>query len=310
MAEDISGARLAEIFKNGCFNGWWWIGHRLSFQKELIMANDGSSTPSSPTDDNARGTIAHLVLKFGIISLIIVSVIVIIVGLFVLLKEHNVDKSTSMIEAVFHALLPVVATWVGTVIAFYFGKANFEAASKSASDLARQFANTDDKLRATKVTDPGVMIPLAEIAFNKTLVAKTDAQILVEQDLIKFIDSIDKGDRLPVLDSKNAVRYIIHESTLNECARKLAAGNYSALAKESLSKVTLDEMVKKTDQEMGSKLTYSASFVSKNATLFEAKTKMDSNQFSQDVFVTATGGRAEPIIGWITNNRISDLSRV
>ena len=125
-----------------------------------------------------------------------------------------------------------------------------------------------------------------------------------------FIDTNKKGDRLPIFDSKNISRYIIHESTINEFVRKLSTGKYPALKDKKLEEITLEMMVNSTDDEMKNKLTKSQVFVSKNATLFEAKEKMANNQWSQDVFVTETGNATESVIGWITNNKIAELAKV
>jgi hypothetical protein len=51
-------------------------------------------------------------------------------------------------------------------------------------------------------------------------------------------------------------------------------------------------------------------FVSQGATLADAKEKMTSVPDCQDVFVTATGQRSEPVLGWITNADIANKVRL
>ena len=51
-------------------------------------------------------------------------------------------------------MLPVVAAWVGTVMAFYFGKENFKAATDSLSQIARQLTS-QEKLGQTNVQEIG-----------------------------------------------------------------------------------------------------------------------------------------------------------
>jgi hypothetical protein len=280
--------------------------------KFMTMPNAPSLTSTNPTsDETVRMNIANRVLLYGMISITAIAVIVTILGILVFIKAPTDDKGTDMIISVFHSLLPVVATWVGTVIAFYFGKANFEAASKAATDLVKQFANSDDKLQATKVTDPGVMRKLADIIFNNEILGKKDEEIMVEDNLINFIDKNNKGDRLPILDSKNVARYIIHESTLDEFARKLPGGVvYPQLKDRALASINLGQLINDSDPDMKNKVTNSITFISINATLLEAKKKMDDNQWSQDAIVTENGLASEPVIGWITNNKISDWSKV
>jgi hypothetical protein len=266
-------------------------------------------------DERLRGNIATKVLLFGTVTLCIVASIMVIGGIVLFVrstdKNDTTERAIHMVQMVFNALLPVIATWVGTVIAFYFGKANFEAASKSAQDMVKQFANSDDKLRATKVSDPNVMRLFAEIIFNKEIVSKKDEEIMVQKDLIDFMDDPKNvGDRLPIFDPKNCIRYLIHESTLNEFARKLSSDKYPALKGKTIDTITLAQMVSNADDDMNNKLTKCLIFVAKTATLLEAKEKMQANKWSQDVFVTDNGIASEPVIGWITNNKIVEMSKI
>jgi hypothetical protein len=285
------------------------------------MAMDTTTTTSS-IGEELRGGIGNKILKYGCWILGTLGVLVFAFAIIMLCEANAIvdlkeaalqqDKAISLITNIFHALLPVIATWVGTVIAFYFGTANFEAANKSVQALVTQITNSDDKLKATKVSDADVMRFLQNINYNKTISAKADTDIKVQADLLDFLDNPDnKGDRLPIFDDKNVIRYIIHESTLNEFARKFTAKAYTEISGEkTLADVTLDEMVNKTDPDMKSKLTNSTVFVAKNASLYEAKIKMKSNTTCQDVFVTENGIATEPIIGWITNNKIADISKI
>ena len=263
-------------------------------------------------DEKLRGSIATKVLMYGTLTLLIIASIIIITAVVMLItsKGASEDKAISLIVNVFHALLPVIATWVGTVIAFYFGKANFEAANKSVQEMVKQITSSDDKLKATKVGDKGVMRLLPEINYNKEIIDKEDKDINVAKDLLDFIDTNKKGERLPIFDKQISVRYIIHESTINEFARKLGTAKYPGLKDKKLEEITLDLMVNSSDEEMKNKLIKSLVFVSKNATLFEAKEKMTSSQWSQDIFVTENGNATEPAIGWITNNKITELAKV
>ena len=257
-----------------------------------------------------RGSIESKVLIYGSIVLAIIATVVIIAGI-ILLKQADGDpqkivQATSIITGTFYALLPVIATWVGTVIAFYFGKANFEAAG----NLVKQITNSDQKLQAIKVSDPGVMILFNDISFNKDIVSKEDKDINVQKDLIDFMDTNKKGERLPIFNDKKVLRYIIHESTVNEFVRKLISSKYDQLKDKKPEDISLEQMINNTNDDLKNKITKSASYISKTATLFEASQKLINNPLCQDVFVTETGNQNEEIIGWITNNKISELAKV
>jgi hypothetical protein len=45
------------------------------------------------------------------------------------------------------------------------------------------------------------------------------------------------------------------------------------------------------------------------ATLAEAKAALEQGRAREDVFITRSGGRDEPVVGWITDNDLVRLSR-
>ncbi|MDR0691719.1 MAG: hypothetical protein LBF69_01630 [Prevotellaceae bacterium] len=60
----------------------------------------------------------------GIIYTIVIGTLAI--GIFLLVAEICFDRGDSGIPFVTQSLLPLWGTWVGTILAFYFGKSNFE----------------------------------------------------------------------------------------------------------------------------------------------------------------------------------------
>src|ERR1039457_1081470 len=110
----------------------------------------------------------------------------------------------------------------------------------------KQVTGSDDKLKSTKVSDDGVMRLLKDISYNKDIASKEDKDILVQKDLIGFIDDNKKGDRLPVFNDKNIVRYIVHESTMNEFVRKFSTGKYDLLKDKKLEEISLEQMINDT----------------------------------------------------------------
>lgn len=268
----------------------------------------------TPDDEKLRGSIATKVLTYGTVALAILAGIIIIAGIVLLHEagaiDAKIDKATNLLTSIFYSLLPVIATWVGTVIAFYFGKANFEAANKSVNALVQHITNSEEKLKATKVSDKGVMRLFADISYNNSIASKEDKDINLQKDLLDFIDTNKKGDRLPIFNEKKVIRFIIHESTMNEFVRKFTTANYKQLLDKKLEDISLDQMINNTDDDLKSKITRSSAFVSKSATLFEANQKLLNNSLCQDVFVTENGISSEEVIGWITNNKIAELAQV
>ena len=82
-------------------------------------------------------------LTFVIISLSIVGVIVLCVTVILLAPA---EESLDTAKFVFGAALPLLASWVGTILAYYFSKDNFMAATQSVTQLARTVSGIE-KLR-------------------------------------------------------------------------------------------------------------------------------------------------------------------
>ena len=106
-------------------------------------------------------------------------------------------------------------------------------------------------------------------------------------------------NRLPILDDEDRPLYVIHRSMFERFItdRLLWSGAGSNPESLTLAEFLGDETMKRT-------LETSFVVVSQHATLQEAKEKMNSARDCRDVFVTARGGRDEPILGWLTNVRM------
>lgn len=93
------------------------------------------SAGAADADVAMRGRIAPLVLSIGSIAIVALAAALMIS--FVLLSYQQayqsalVPKIDTLLTGVFSTVLPVVATWVGTVLAFYFGSENFRQAAQS-----------------------------------------------------------------------------------------------------------------------------------------------------------------------------------
>lgn len=195
-----------------------------------------------------------------------------------------------------NSILPVVATWVGTIIAFYFGKENFESASKSLQDVITKLT-PEQKMENIKVKD--VMLPVNKIEYEVFDTTTSDKPILEILNLKLF----EKYQRLAFFDKNQVFKYMIHKSTFTAFLVDKYKNNVADL-KSILFKELLE------DKETKQKLEKSVKFVSINANLLEAKKSMDSIPECLDVFVTQTGVETEPVMGLITNNMILEHSRV
>jgi CBS domain-containing protein len=190
---------------------WEWVLkivrglQKAAFSKKSrssIMSNGTEQAIASAADQETRNRIAFWITFGGLIA-------VTILGAFVILLATKNDKGDAA-KLVFGSLLPLLGTWVGTVLAFYFAKANFESAAKNTKDLL----GITERLRSTlvesvmlKMTDPSVI--------KKTLVPPEKPESLKIAELVKIMRD-NRRHRLPVLNSDNSPLFVIHLSTLTD----------------------------------------------------------------------------------------------
>jgi len=184
-------------------------------------------------------------------------------------------------------LLPVVGTWIGTVLAFYFGKENYRAAAEETRlSLGQRLSK-----QALAEAIPGTSIKFYGV--------KDDAETLgVTLDKLRAdFARIDPYYRLPLMTPDGAVLYILHRQPLDS----FLADQCPKLAKD----LTFGDLLASAQ---GERVRNAAEFVSKVATLGEAKSRMEAKPHCQDVFVTENGKSTEKVLGWLTNNAIQEAA--
>lgn len=272
-----------------------------------VWKQDGEATDAQPDGNgNFRDLLAENIVRLSIVALLGVSLIVVAIGILAASGEEAVENS----QYVFAALLPLFGTWIGTVLAYYFSKQNFEAASKATESLVKMSVQ---KLRAVSIEE--AMIPLGSIV--GVVVAPNDK--LREVPLQKVAEAMEKKlpggrpiSRVVILTANNACIGIIHRSIWSEMRAVVAAASGTtvnfkndAANKDTLDKVHDLESETRAPEKFGNFITHSIAFARAGATLADAKMRMESRDDCQDVFVTANGSASEPIIGWVTNQEIS-----
>src|SRR5436309_10720062 len=82
---------------------------------------------SSPSDASIRRWLAAGIVGASILGIVVLSIVAI--------STAGKDRAETS-RLVFSAVLPLLGTWVGTVLAFYFARENLEAATESTLALA------------------------------------------------------------------------------------------------------------------------------------------------------------------------------
>jgi hypothetical protein len=226
--------------------------------------------------------------KWLAFSIVGVSVLGIVAISAVAIATAGDDRSETT-RLVFSSVLPLLGTWVGTVLAFYFARENLQAATESTLKLAG-VAEIE-----TPVTR--VMIPEADfVAYDLGTTDRVEDVKLT--DLHQKMSAITPPSRrLPVRNPSGAVLYVIHDSTLTAYAESV--GQPTASLDKTLGDLLANDEYKR--------LIEAIAFVPERASVADARAAMTSIENCNDVFVTASGKRDERAIGWLTNTLLAGV---
>lgn len=224
--------------------------------------------PPSP-----RNLIAYLIVGSSAVSLVVLAVIAI----------YN-DKENTM--TIFNMVLPVFASWVGTVLAFYFGRENFESANNQVRKIIEHLS-PEERLDN----------PVKNIMRSKSQIITCPT---IEENLItikKYL-SDNSASRLIVMDNE-VVKYIIHTSSID---RYIAEGGVS---QNSLREFI--DVEGKSNRQYGPGNGFITVHQSKK--IKEIKEIMLQNKSIQDVIITEDGSSNSAMLGWVSNIRISKFTK-
>ena len=130
----------------------------------------------------------------------------------------------------------------------------------------------------------------------KSVDAMNPEQVLL-RNVVRELKEQGKN-RLPLLDNKKRVKYIIHRSKIEEFI--VASLDSGALTPT----LTLKDLL--ADNDMRTLFETTFVVVCEKVTLEEAKAAMRKVKDCRDIFATATGKRDEPVLGWLTNVDVED----
>ncbi|HET7791823.1 MAG TPA: hypothetical protein VFL64_00440 [Rhizobacter sp.] len=196
-------------------------------------------------------------------------------------------------------VLPVMGTWVGTVLAFYFSRENFVAAATQTANLVRQLT-PDQQLQGISVT--AAMLDMSNPAVKKLTLADLShaSTMKLKADVVDALLEKDGRNRLPILDKDGKVLFVLHRSFIDKFLVSRAELGGTALADATLEDLLNDPTLKLIFQ--------SFVVVGRSARLLAVKQAMDGNPNCSDAFVTQDGTRASTCVGWITNVMVREHS--
>jgi hypothetical protein len=214
-----------------------------------------------------------------------------------LVVPQNDDSRLETTRFVFAAVVPLIGTWIGTVLAFYFTSDNLKAAADA------QRAATESTATLMGTLAPSMPVRAAMKTFDEIdprEVVKDDgaAQKLVLDDLWKKLRP-ERG-RIPIFDESHVPLYVVHDEDISRYAaldnnRKVGELGASHTLAELLADATLQRAVK------------AFTAIGPEASLGDARAKMSTDKEMKDLFVTADGTVSTKALGWITT---TDLARI
>lgn len=221
------------------------------------------------------------------VSILSIAGIGIVAALVIIFATDREDASQMVLASV----LPLLAAWVGTVLAYYYSSESIEAATRSVKELV----TIEEKLKAIPVSE--AMLRLHEMVY------------FTYTDELKALDTLDKllatgkGLRLPFLGDNKQPVYMLHKSAVDDA---LVA---RARAGDDVAGLTFKDLFERVP---GLKELAQGSFgvVGEDATLASAQAEMRRIEKCQDVFVTDNGSKDGAVVGWITSGILEKHSRV
>jgi hypothetical protein len=253
-----------------------------------------SKNQSRPQNEVAGGgDIRERLTKFITYSVIAVTIIIaiaaILMSLFGKMESNGLDY-------VAKTLVPLWATWIGTVLAFYFGKSNFDTATKSYETIINKLTS-EERLSQTSIAD--MMIPFSKM---ETMDYEDSRSLTIQQILDN--KRFKPYNRYAFVDDDQVLRYIIHR---NNFAQYIADHVEQALTSGRNPKdTTFGDYIDEYGKSENSCTTWVGEdvYISISDNLLSAARQISSKRNVRDVFVTQNGKSGEPVLGLITDDDI------
>lgn len=267
-----------------------------------LLGRGQRPNPDAQAANNAaRRDLLSFDTRTGIaVGIVIISMIVIAVVGAIYIASSTDELRPQAANSFFTSVLPLFGTWVGTVLAYYFSKDNFESASKSLSTL--QSAVNRDQQRASEPIGKYMLTEFHSSVYNANAAL---AQLL---SALTIAAAGKPWNRIPLLDNNRRPRLMLHKSTITEFLDRKVSDPAPAKTRDQW---TVQDLLDDTSF----KATYpraESTFgtLPQSSTIAQAKATMDNIRPAQDIFVTEDGTQNARVVGWVTNVDLEEQSKV
>lgn len=246
---------------------------------------------TEPLNDNDRADAeTRNKLSFVIIKRVLLMIAVLVAISLIVAVTGGKDRF-DYVKDILSIILPLLATWIGTVLAFYYSRVNIESAAKQTHELINKLTS-EQKLSGIDARD--VMINMAGPGTEKLVIHEgTIDHVNLITDILNGILIKKDKNRLPIVDDRGVVLFIIHRSAIEQFI--VDAQNNKNFSREQL---TLSAILEDGHWKI---IFQSFATIRVDDKLYEAKKAIDNNKYCDDVFVTEDGTPGTPARGWITN---------
>lgn len=256
------------------------------------MASEESGSEAMVHD---RRVVSQWVLlgSLGIMGALALGIVVAVVIFYLAPWDRTAlapAEAVNALQYLLTAMLPLFGAWIGAVIAFYFARENFEAATRNTQALLGEINRPG--LEAIPASD--VMIALAKLTSVRT---PQDDALSVANDILPKFQATGLG-RIPVMGVNDTGLGVFHDAKLSQFIigrTKAGAGVGDAKLSDVLG-----------DQEMKKILDASVVYVTAGASLSSVKDDMDkkgkaTGTACRDAFVTEGGTNSGKVIGYLSD---------
>jgi hypothetical protein len=259
-------------------------GLAIGYGIRYLLPSDRPRPVDDGDSNKSRSQIARWVVTAGTIG-IFLTALTLIIAIAAQSRTDPQWKESAL--AIFTSVLPVFATWVGTVLAFYFTNESFRQAAEASQGLSTN--------RATELLSrPGVTIPFDRILRREldlaSITAKegsaTAAAEAVKLQEIKDLLGTAGPRSVVIFDDKRIPVYVIRRDLIPE--------------------IVVEDDTVKDYLDTGTNRVSATNFAvtAANSTIASARRLIESRRVT-DLFVTQNGGGDEPTIGWVPDENLA-----
>lgn len=268
------------------------------------MSSDGADGKPVAGVDDQRGVLATKLISysFGVIAILIAALILLGIASATVWKTTDLGAAyRDVLDRIMTGILPLLGAWVGAIIAFYFGRENYDAAARNVRQAITAASGT--ALESIYVRD--VMVPAARLV-AATMPGEKDAPL--QGGILPRLEQRGLG-RLVIVDGATATsdnsppanaaaKGVVHDSVINRFIVTRLAQN------KPLAEITLGSLL--ADPDVARLLSSAVVYVTPQMTLAEVRRKMDdasrnASATVRDALVTASGKPGEPLLGYLTD---------